>query len=76
MKNNFCQNFIKAKLTNEECNNELFSKGLETISVYILENSRTAVSSIEGTTNTEESIREIINKQETVNLGKRRAIIL
>lgn len=72
LKTDFCSNYIKPELKETNCENKILSKGLETISVFILEKTRTMVNIDKEKQKTEASIKETLKSEYIENLGKKK----
>ena len=68
-----CQEFIQ-KVQKKECDSELKNTGLETLVVYILENSRKLIKILQEAENKTEKAKEILNSPEIKELGKIRSL--
>ena len=64
-----CDKYIKVQ-TNQSCSEELYNTGLETISIYILENSRKQLNSFNQAGKKEQVAKSLINSDEMAQLGK------
>ena len=64
-----CEKFIRTQ-TNETCSEELYNTGLETISIYILENSRKQLNIFAQGKDREDTAKKLIQSDEVAQLGK------
>lgn len=68
---NICKDFINQILKESTCESELYNKGLETISFYILENSRKSLNTYNTKKSSNENENEILLQSSDMEmLGK------
>ena len=63
-----CDEFLKG-IRKMDCNEELFNTGLETISTYILENSKKVLNSFTVLRKTEQAAKRLLNSADMKKLG-------
>lgn len=71
MSQNVCENFLESyERKTVSCNDELMKKGLETISIFVFENSRKVLNQFDTSEKTTESSVSLLNSEDVKNLGE------
>ena len=70
MSQNVCENFLGTyERKTASCEDELMKKGLETISIFIFENSRKILNEFSAQGNSGQASVELLNSNDCSNLG-------
>ena len=65
-----CEDFVKPVLKVNECTEELFSTGLETIGIYVLESSRKNIKILTDSKFDEKVAKQLLSSKELADLGE------